>query len=74
LTDTTRVGPAEILDALRLRWRLAALVLVAVFAGVFAYDYSLPSQYTAKVIVSLTPRPSVRKRNAHRPAEISRAT
>jgi len=58
LTDTTRVGPAEILDALRLRWRLAALVFVAVFAGVFAYDYSLPSQYTAKVIVSLTPRPS----------------
>jgi capsular exopolysaccharide synthesis family protein len=58
LADNTRVGPAEILDALRLRWRLAALVLVAVFAGAYAYAYTLPSQYTAKVIVSLTPRPS----------------
>jgi succinoglycan biosynthesis transport protein ExoP len=58
LTDNTRVGPAEILDALRLRWRLAALVFVTVFAGVFLYAYSLPSEYTAKVIVSLTPRPN----------------
>ena len=58
MTDNTRVGPAEILDALRLRWRLAALVFVAVFAGIFVYDYSLPNEYTAKVIVSLTPRPS----------------
>jgi capsular exopolysaccharide synthesis family protein len=57
LTDNSRVGPAEILDALRLRWRLAALVLVAVLGGVLAYAYTLPNQYTAKVIVSLTPRP-----------------
>jgi capsular exopolysaccharide synthesis family protein len=58
LTDNTRVGPAEILDALRLRWRLAALVFVAVFAGVLAYAYTLPNEYSAKVIVSLTPKPS----------------
>jgi len=57
LTDNTRVGPAEILDALRLRWRLAALVFVAVFAGVVVYAYSLPSEYTAKAVVSLTPKP-----------------
>ena len=59
MTDTSRVGPAEILDALRLRWRLAALVLLAVLAGVLAYAYSLPSQYTAKAIVAITPKPSV---------------
>lgn len=58
MTDNSRVGPAEILDALRLRWRLAALVFVAVLAGVLVYAYSLPSEYTAKVIVSLTPKPS----------------
>jgi polysaccharide biosynthesis transport protein len=58
LTDNTRVGPAEILDALRLRWRLAALVLLAVLGGAAAYAYTLPSEYTAKVIVALTPRPS----------------
>jgi polysaccharide biosynthesis transport protein len=58
LTDNARVGPAEILDALRLRWRLAALVFVAVLAGVLVYAYSLPSEYSAKVIVSLTPKPS----------------
>jgi len=59
LTDTTRVGPAEILDALRLRWRLAALVLVTVLAGVVAYAYTLPNEYTAKVIVAITPQPNV---------------
>jgi succinoglycan biosynthesis transport protein ExoP len=58
LTDNTRVGPAEILDALRLRWRLAALVLVTVLAGVLFYAYTLPNEYTAKAVVSLTPRPS----------------
>ena len=59
MTDNTRVGPAEILDALRLRWRLAALVFVAVLTGVVAYAYSLPSEYTAKAVVSLTPKPSI---------------
>jgi len=52
------VGLADLLGVLRLRWRIASAVFVAVIVGVVFYAYSLPREYTAKAVVALTPRPN----------------
>lgn len=44
-------------DLLR-RWKLASAVALAVFAGAFFYAESLPSRYTASVVVAFAPKPT----------------
>ncbi|MDP8991948.1 MAG: polysaccharide biosynthesis tyrosine autokinase [Actinomycetota bacterium] len=48
--------PGLLRDALR-RWKVAAVVLVAVTGGVTLYAQSLPNQYSAKVVMAFAPRP-----------------
>lgn len=45
----------DLLEALRWRWKLAAVIALAVFAGAFAYVETLPSEYTAEAIVAISP-------------------
>jgi capsular exopolysaccharide synthesis family protein len=58
VADQAGVGLADVLAVLRLRWRIAAAVFVAILVGVVLYAYSLPREYTAKAVVALTPRPN----------------
>ena len=58
MADKAGVGLADLLGVLRLRWRIAAAVFVAVLVGVVLYAYSLPREYTAKAVVALTPLPN----------------
>ena len=58
MADKAGAGLADLLGVLRLRWRIAAAVFVAVLVGVVLYAYSLPREYTAKAVVALTPRPN----------------
>jgi polysaccharide biosynthesis transport protein len=46
----------DLLEALRWRWKLAALIALAVFAGAFLYVETLPSDYTGEAIVAISPR------------------
>jgi polysaccharide biosynthesis transport protein len=52
-------GLPELLDALRWRWKPAALIAAAVFGGAVVYVESLPSEYDGKAVVSIAPRPDV---------------
>lgn len=58
MPDERETGLPDLLDAVRRRWRLGALVFVAILVGAFAYAHVLPRAYTAKTIVALTPRPN----------------
>lgn len=49
-------GFVEVLDALRWRWRLAALIAFGVVVGAVMYVSALPSEYTAETVVALAPR------------------
>lgn len=45
----------ELLDALRWRWKLVALVAIPLLAGAVFYAESLPNQYTGEAIVVVEP-------------------
>lgn len=49
-------GLLELLDALRWRWRLAALITLGVVMGAVFYVQGLPSEYQAETVVALAPR------------------
>lgn len=49
-------GLLELLDALRWRWRLAALITLGVVMGAIFYVQGLPSEYQAETVVALAPR------------------
>jgi polysaccharide biosynthesis transport protein len=50
-------GLPELIDALRWRWKLIALIAIAVFAGAYFYVESLPNEYEGEAIVSFSPKP-----------------
>lgn len=45
----------DLLEALRWRWKLAAALALAVFAGAFFYVETLPSDYTGEAVVAISP-------------------
>ena len=46
----------DLLEALRWRWKLAAVIAAAVFLGAFFYVEALPSDYTGEAIVAISPK------------------
>lgn len=50
-------GLLELLDALRWRWRIAALIAVGIVVGAVLYVQGLPAEYQAETTVALAPRP-----------------
>lgn len=50
-------GLLELLDALRWRWKLALLIAIGIVTGAVLYVEGLPSEYEARGVVALTPRP-----------------
>lgn len=48
-------GLPELFEALRWRWKLAAVIALAVFVGAVLYVESLPAEYKAEAIVAITP-------------------
>lgn len=50
-------GLLELLDALRWRWRLAALITLGVVTGAVFYVQGLPSEYQSETVIALAPRP-----------------
>jgi polysaccharide biosynthesis transport protein len=46
----------DLLEALRWRWKLAALIALGIFAGAVFYVETLPNQYTAEAIVAIAPK------------------
>lgn len=50
-------GLLELLDALRWRWRLAALITLGVVLGAIFYVQGLPAEYKAETVLALAPRP-----------------
>jgi capsular exopolysaccharide synthesis family protein len=46
----------DLLEALRWRWKLAALVALAIFAGAVIYVETLPNEYTGEAIVAIAPK------------------
>jgi polysaccharide biosynthesis transport protein len=57
-------GLPELLDALRWRWKLIALIAIAVFVGAAAYVETLPNEFEGESIVAFAPRPKVDAANA----------
>lgn len=47
----------ELIDQLRRRWKLAALITAGVFLGAVAYVESLPNEYQGRAIVAFAPKP-----------------
>jgi succinoglycan biosynthesis transport protein ExoP len=52
-------GLPELFDALRWRWKPAALIALCIFVGAFLYIQKLPSKYDAKAVVAISPRADV---------------
>src|SRR5436305_14005098 len=52
------VSLPEVLNDVRRRWKIAAIVLVGVTVGAYFYGKSLPDEYTSTAIVSFAPKPS----------------
>jgi polysaccharide biosynthesis transport protein len=50
-------GLPELIDALRWRWKLIALIAIAVFAGAAIYVETLPNEYEGEAVVAFSPRP-----------------
>lgn len=50
-------GFVELLDTLRWRWQLAALIAAGIFFGAIVYVEQLPSEYEATAVLALAPRP-----------------
>ena len=50
-------GFVELLDTLRWRWQLAALIAAGIFLGAVFYVEQLPSEYEAQAVLALAPRP-----------------
>lgn len=47
----------ELVDQLRRRWKLGALITVGVFLGAVAYVETLPNEYQGRAIVAFAPKP-----------------
>ncbi len=52
-------GLPELFDAVRWRWKPAALIAACIFIGALIYIEQLPSKYDAKAVVAISPRPDV---------------
>ena len=52
-------GLPELVDALRWRWKLTALIALGIFAGAVLYVSTLPPVYEGKATVALTPKDDV---------------
>ena len=52
-------GLPELLDAIRWRWKLIALIALSVFIGGTVYVENLPNEYEGEAIVAFAPRPDV---------------
>lgn len=50
-------GLLELLDALRWRWKLALVIALGISIGAVLYVEGLPSEYEARGVVALAPRP-----------------
>jgi capsular exopolysaccharide synthesis family protein len=49
-------GLPDLVDALRWRWKPAAVIALCIFAGAFFYIQKLPAEYDGKAIVAISPR------------------
>src|SRR5436305_13209878 len=49
-------GLPDLVDALRWRWKPAAVIALCIFVGALLYIQKLPSEYDGKAIVSISPR------------------
>jgi polysaccharide biosynthesis transport protein len=52
-------GLPELFDAVRWRWKPAALIAACIFIGALIYIEQLPSKYDSKAVVAISPRPDV---------------
>jgi polysaccharide biosynthesis transport protein len=57
-------GLPELIDALRWRWKLIALIAIAVFAGAAIYVQTLPDEYEGEAVVAFSPQARVTSANA----------
>jgi len=49
-------GLPDLVDALRWRWKPAAVIALCIFVGALLYIQKLPSEYDGKAIISISPR------------------